>query len=114
LVDKQRTVAMGEVVATEADHLLVRLPENRAQSMRLLVRDAGRNANGDLVTITPPKTPSFRPGIWPAGSLSDPLTAGSGTAIHFGALTVTLVNGMFGDPIVTPFNSAAQSTVGHR
>jgi ribonuclease BN (tRNA processing enzyme) len=100
LVEKQRTIAMGEVVAVKTDHLAVRLPDIGFRSKPLLVRDAGRNQDGELVTMTPAKRPSPKPGIWPAGSATVPSIASPGIPIHLGPLAVTLVNGIFGDPLL--------------
>ena len=100
LVEKQRTLAMGEVVAVKTDHLEVKLPGRRSRSGALLVRDAGRNSDGELVTLTPAKRPSLKSGIWPVGSAFGPSIVSPGIPIHLGPLTATLVNGIFGDPLV--------------
>lgn len=100
LVEKQRTIAMGEVESVETDYLEIKLPDSGSRSGALLVRDTGRNSHGELVTITPAKRPSLRPGIWPVGSAFSPSIVSPGIPIHLGPLTTTLVNGIFGDPLV--------------
>ena len=57
LLDNGRTVAMGEVMGVDKDALRVRLPASLPPGNQLLVRDAGRGANGGLVSVAP-----FRPG----------------------------------------------------
>ena len=100
LVENQRTIAMGEVVAAETGHLTARLPAMELRSGSLLIRDAGRNTMGELVTITPPKRPSINPGIWSLGSTAGPSIVSPGITLHLGKLTATLINGIFGDPLL--------------
>ena len=100
LVENQRTIAMGEVVAVKTDHLVVKLPDMGTRSGALLVRDAGRNSDGELVTITPAGRPAPRPGIWSVGAVAGPSIISPGIPIHLGPLSATLVNGIFGDPLL--------------
>jgi ribonuclease BN (tRNA processing enzyme) len=65
-----------------------------------LVRDAGRNSHGELVTVTPPPRAPFKPSRWPAGPTTIPSLVGGGLTIHLGALSASLVNGIFGDPLI--------------
>ena len=100
LVEKQRTIAMGEVVAVDTNHLEVKLLGSGSRSGSILVRDAGRNKDDELVTITPAQRPFPKPGIWPVESAFSPSIISPGIPVHLGPLTATLVNGIFGDPLV--------------
>lgn len=102
LLDGGGTVAMGEAVALEGETLCARLPASTAAAKTLLVRDAARSADGHLVTTAPylsdrldylPPSDTF-PQL-PAGSAGGPRVVG-----RIGALGLSLVNGVFGDPLL--------------
>jgi ribonuclease BN (tRNA processing enzyme) len=102
LLDGERTLALGEVVAIEGERLRTRLPAGAEDARTLLVRDAARLADGRLgsaVRFTadrfgylPP--PDLMPHA-PYAAVSGPRPAG-----RVGMLSVCLVNGVFGDPLL--------------
>ena len=102
LLEGERTLALGEVVALEGERLRVRLPAVPEGARTLLVRDAARLADGRLgsaVRFTadrfgylPP--PDLMPHA-PYAAVSGPRPAG-----RVGMLNVCLVNGVFGDPLL--------------
>ncbi|UCC56642.1 MAG: hypothetical protein JSU75_02475 [Gammaproteobacteria bacterium] len=102
LLEGERTIAMGEVLALEGNRLRVRIPAMTANSATLLVRDAARFADGCLATIArftadrleylPP------PDIAPV--VSAKATGGPRVVGRVGMLQVALVNGVFGDPLL--------------
>lgn len=102
LLDGDRTVAMGEVTALGAGVLRVRLPADAADAGTLLVRDAVRGADGLLGTspsyaadqleyLPPPDVAPMAPVIG---------TGGPRVVARVGMLSVSLVNGVFGDPLL--------------
>jgi ribonuclease BN (tRNA processing enzyme) len=102
LLDSARTLAMGEVVALEGERLRVRLPAIAENPRTLLVRDAARLADGrlgstprfsaDRFGYLPP--PDIQPHA-PASAVTGPRPVG-----RVGMLSVCLVNGVFGDPLL--------------
>jgi len=102
LLEDGRTLALGEVTALEAGRLQVRLPAGTASSRNLLVRDAARLADGclgsaarfgaDRFGYLPP--PDIAPHV-PSAALTGPWPVG-----RVGMLSVCLVNGVFGDPLL--------------
>jgi ribonuclease BN (tRNA processing enzyme) len=97
-----RTLALGEVVAVEQEWLRVRMPASTGQAHTLLVRDAVRRDDGRLGSAPrfaadpfgylPP--PDLAP--WaPTAMMTGPRPAG-----RVGVLSVCLVNGVFGDPLL--------------
>lgn len=94
LLDDARSAVLGEIVAREADRLRIRLPRGSAPTTTLLVRDAIRDADGWLVTAQ-----QHRP--VPVGD-NGPLVRGHGSppVVRVGSATATLVNGIFGDPLL--------------
>lgn len=100
LLEKGRTVAMGEVLSAPQKHLLVRLPETPSAANQLLVRDAGRKAGGGLGTVVP-----FRPNVYRCHIPSDCLPVADHPAsprpvAKFRRMTAVLVNGILGDPLL--------------
>jgi ribonuclease Z len=102
LLDGERTLAMGEVVALDDGRLRLRLPAGVKAAGTLLVRDATRLTDGrlgtaarfiaDRFTYLPP--PDIAPHA-PAGAVTGPRPIG-----RVGGLSVCLVNGVFGDPLL--------------
>jgi ribonuclease Z len=102
LLDGERTLAMGEVTALEDGTLHARLPAGGGTAGTLLVRDAERSADGRLGTrarfaaerleYLPP--PDMAPQL-SAGGTGGPRVVG-----RVGVLSVSLVNGVFGDPLL--------------
>jgi ribonuclease Z len=102
LLEGKRTLALGEVVALDDGRLRLRLPAGTAQARTLLVRDAARLADGRLGSAArftadrfgylPP--PDIAPHA-PHGAVTGPRPVG-----RVGMLSVCLVNGVFGDPLL--------------
>jgi ribonuclease BN (tRNA processing enzyme) len=102
LLDGAHTVAMGEVVALEGEQLRVRMPAVNETASTLLVRNAARLTDGrlgstprfsaDRFTYLPP--PDIQPHA-PASAFTGPRPVG-----RVGMLSVCLVNGVFGDPLL--------------
>jgi ribonuclease BN (tRNA processing enzyme) len=93
---------LGEVLALRGEALRVRLPRALAAPRTLLVRDAGRSLSGRLETapayahepleyLPPPDVAPFARAVAAGG----PWVAG-----EVGNLSVILVNGVFGDPLL--------------
>ncbi|MCP4040361.1 MAG: hypothetical protein GY731_00185 [Gammaproteobacteria bacterium] len=102
LLDGERTIAMGEVTSLEEGIMHARLPAGVAAAGTLLVRDAERAVDGLLGTCAsfasgqleylPP--PDITPQL-PKGSSGGPRVVG-----RVGVLSMSLVNGVFGDPLL--------------
>jgi ribonuclease BN (tRNA processing enzyme) len=102
LQDGVRTLALGEVIAIEGEHLRLRMPAGAEAGSTLLVRDAVRRRDGRLGSaqrytadpigyLPPPDLAPWAPSAWQTG----PRPAG-----RVGVLDVCLVNGVFGDPLL--------------
>lgn len=102
LLDSKRTLAMGEVIRVEQHIVHVRLPSISTEALSLLTRDAARLEDGRLGTIArftadkldyipPPDVVPHEPG----SSKGGPRVIG-----RVGVLDVTLVNGVFNDPLL--------------
>jgi ribonuclease BN (tRNA processing enzyme) len=94
-----RTLTLGEVAACEGSALRVRMAAVEGIAS-LLVRDAGRGADGLLGTLAP-----AQPGLRYAPPLDlspapDGGTTGPRPVIHMGPAIGTLVNGVLGDPLL--------------
>jgi ribonuclease Z len=102
LLDGERTVAMGEATRLEDGILHVRLPVEAEGADALLVRDAGRAADGNLATVGPFAAERLEylppPDIAPQTSTA----SGGGQRVvgRVGTLDVALANGVFGDPLL--------------
>lgn len=104
LLDKVgEPVAMGEILTLADAALTIKVVRNSpAQASTLLVRDAGRNDGGHLVTITHQSPVPRHPQVpvemdsayWAADHRSPPLSS------HIGLAWATLVGGVFGDPLL--------------
>ena len=101
-LEQGRTLTMGEVIRADSESLSVRLPIGQQPSGCLLVRDAWRDSQG-LVTTSKPfadKSVSYIP---PSDLLPDAAMQGNGgerPVVHIAAALATLVNGVFGDPLL--------------
>jgi ribonuclease BN (tRNA processing enzyme) len=101
-LDRIGTTAMGEVAEADAATLRVLLPPGQGATDTLLVRDACRGGDGllatskafaaDLVRYCPP------PDVLPDG-LTLP-SSGPRPVVQVGIAVATLVNGVFGDPLL--------------
>ncbi len=102
LLDGTRTLAMGEVVALEGERLRVRLPTFTDKARTLLVRDAARLTDGRLGST--PRFSADRFGYLPPPDIAPHAPASAATGPRpvgrVGMLSVCLVNGVFGDPLL--------------
>ena len=97
-----RTQALGEVVGSDAETLRVLLPPGQGTTSTLLMRDACRGGDGllgtgkpfaaDLVRYCPP------PDVLPDELAAAP--TGPRPVVEVGTAVATLVNGVFGDPLL--------------
>ncbi len=102
LLDGSRTLALGEVVSVDSDSLQLLTAHGHASGNILLVRDARRGEDGLLNTAKPFGSAAVRyippPDVAPyPGPGSD---GGPCPIARVGTATVTLVNGIFGDPLL--------------
>jgi ribonuclease BN (tRNA processing enzyme) len=86
-------IAFGEVIGCAPDALEVRTDRVSGDADTLLVRDAWRRSDGLIVTA-PGATPS------PSTSVVAPRVARGALTLRAGDFVTTLVNGVFGDPLV--------------
>lgn len=102
LDDRQNTVAFAEVSALGNGYIKVRTPPSQKEFFALLVRDAQRDSRGFLSTarLLEKEAVRYAP---PPDMCSPPEYAhvtGPRPVGHVGAATATLVNGVFGDPLL--------------
>ncbi|MGA7799584.1 MAG: MBL fold metallo-hydrolase, partial [Gammaproteobacteria bacterium] len=102
LMDGNRTLAMGEVVALAGAALKVRAPTFQGVPTTVLVRDARRTANGVLETEAPFAGERLQYLPPPEMAPFDRAAATGGPRLvgRVGQVTVALVNGVFGDPLL--------------
>lgn len=102
LRDELRTLAVGEVLDCKHDHLRVRLPPESMAAHMLLVRDAQRSHDGLLDTAKPFASATLHylppPDVTPYPASAS--VGGPCPIARVGAATATLVNGIFGDPLL--------------
>lgn len=102
LLEENKTLAMGEVIAREQDCLRVRMPPVEAEKPVLLLRDARRTEDG-LLNKAKPAVP---PAVWytpPPDIMHHPdyaVGGGPRPIISMGAVHASLINGFFGDPLL--------------
>jgi ribonuclease BN (tRNA processing enzyme) len=98
----QRTQALGEVMAIEDQRLIVRMPPIPSAEGLLLVRDAKRTGD-KLLNSAATELPGTS---WymPPPDLLTPLDVGAAggprPVLRVGSVTVALINGIFGDPLL--------------
>lgn len=99
----QRTLAMGEIAGWRAGLLELRLPPGVDRVSALLLRDARRDAQGLLNTAPPFAGAAVRyvaaPDVAPYPRSADASAPGT-PLVRVGAVVATLVNGVFGDPLL--------------
>jgi ribonuclease Z len=102
LLDGAHTLAMGEVLALEGEQLRLRLPAYTGTARSLLVRDAARRADGRLGTVERFSADRFT--YLPPADIAPHAPAAARTGPRpvgrVGKLSVCLVNGVFGDPLL--------------
>ncbi len=101
-IDTNRTVGIGEISALQDMQLQVLLPAEAATTRTLLVRDARREKNGLLVSAAPFASGnlSFLP---PPDAIPYPTMdyrGGPRPAVKLRGMFATLINGVFGDPLL--------------
>jgi ribonuclease BN (tRNA processing enzyme) len=97
------TLSMGEALALEGTRLRVRAPHPRGLVHAVVVRDAYRTAEGFLATAPPQKAGSEAGGLPPEAifhARDADEAAGPRPVVRTGVFTATLVNGVFGDPLL--------------
>jgi ribonuclease BN (tRNA processing enzyme) len=95
-----RTRALGEVLRVEESTLIVRAPVEAAGATTLLVRDAARDAKGMITTVVPFIKERLDYVTPPPGLPSFDTEGGPRVVGRVGALDVSLLNGVFGDPLL--------------
>ncbi|MBW6393131.1 MBL fold metallo-hydrolase [Billgrantia antri] len=103
LDDTGNTLALGEVLALEDDMLRLQAPALTATPRRLVIRDAVRRREGGLGTAVPSPPPSkaLSGSEEPALTLAlDEHLSGPRPTLRLGNVRATLVNGVFGDPLL--------------
>ncbi len=101
-IDTDRTVSIGEITALQNNKLQVRLPAATATTQTLLVRDALREKNGLLVSATPFASSNLQ-FLPPPDALPYPTidyNGGPRPAVKLRGMFATLINGVFGDPLL--------------
>lgn len=100
LLQRNRTVAMAEVVRLQAGRLTVRLPAVSPGFDGVLVRDAQRSVDGLVETAAP--FAAERLEYLPPPDMTVPLQESGGPRVvgRVGSVDVCLVNGVFGDPLL--------------
>lgn len=101
LLKAQRTLAVGEVQQLEGNLLTVTLPAKVRGADTLLIRDAGRTADGMIETVAPWAAERFD--YLPPADVLPPIKISDGgprPAGRVGSVDVALINGVFGDPLL--------------
>lgn len=101
LLDGGRTLALGEVLGLDGGNLRVRLAPPGGAAHTLLVRDARRGEGELLETAKPFAAAEVR--YFPSaevGSERPAYVSGPRPAVRSVTATATLVNGVFGDPLL--------------
>jgi ribonuclease BN (tRNA processing enzyme) len=102
LIEGDRTLAMAEVTGADNESLRIRTPLDRRPSGTLLVRDGCRDTDGMLSTGKPFADKLVRyippPDLLPDAAI--PAEGGIRPLVNIGTAMATLVNGVFGDPLL--------------
>ncbi len=102
LLKKGRLLAMGEVLDLTPNTLKVRIAATRDTPDQILVRDAARNRQGWLGTARPAGALTVRymppPDVTPYPDIGK--SSGPRPVARVGEATASLVNGIFGDPLL--------------
>jgi len=101
-VDTDRTVSIGEIIVLQDGKLQIRLPAAAATTRTLLVRDARCEKNGLLVSAAPFASGNLQ-FLPPPDAMPYPTSDYSGgprPAVKLRGMYATLLNGVFGDPLV--------------
>ena len=95
-----RTIAMGEVLGLSHGIMTLKTPVTDAEAGSLLIRDAWRNEHGLVETAEPFSAARFEFVPPPERFPTSEDSGGPRIVGRVGALDVTLVNGVFGDPLL--------------
>jgi ribonuclease Z len=95
-----RTIAMGEVLGLSDGIIILKTPIADVDADSLLIRDAWRNENGLVETAEPFSAARFEFVPPPESCPTIEESGGPRIVGRVGALDVTLVNGVFGDPLL--------------
>jgi ribonuclease Z len=101
-IENGRTVGFGEIIALKEKELRIRLPMPAAISGTLLVRDAHSDKNGLLVSAAPFGSGNLQ-FLPPPDAMPYPTPDYGGRprpAVKLRGLYATLINGVFGDPLL--------------
>ena len=101
-IDNGQTISIGEIIALQDRKLQIRLPAAIGTTRTLLVRDACSEKNGLLVSATPFTSGNlhFLP---PPDAMPYPTKdygGGPRPAVILRGMHATLINGVFGDPLL--------------
>lgn len=101
-IDTDRTVSIGEIIALQDRKLQVRLPAAAATTQILLVRDARSEKNGLLGSAAPFASGNLQflppPDAMPYPTID--YCGGPRPAVKLRGMFATLINGVFGDPLL--------------
>ncbi|SEM01758.1 MBL fold metallo-hydrolase [Halomonas daqiaonensis] len=97
LDERGDTLGLGEIIALEANRLWIRAPTPTGTPCTLVVRDAQRGCDGQLGTARPCLPTRDTP---ESDDTPEPLESREGPRADLGTFTATLVNGVFGDPLL--------------
>jgi ribonuclease Z len=101
-MEADHTVGLGEIVALQGRKLQLRLPASEATARTLLVRDACSDKNERLVTAAPFASGNLQ-FLPPPDALPYPAqdyTGGPRPAAKLRGMYATMINGVFGDPLL--------------
>lgn len=101
-IDIDRTVSIGEIIALQDEKLQVRLPESAATTQTLLVRDARSEKSGLLVSAAPFASGNLQ-FLPPPDAMPYPTSdynGGPRPAVKLRSMYATMINGVFGDPLL--------------
>ncbi|MDD5410321.1 MAG: Clp1/GlmU family protein [Methylobacter sp.] len=101
-IDTDRTVSIGEIIALQDGKLQLRLPVAAATTQILLVRDARSEKNGLLVSAAPFASGNLQ-FLPPPDAMPYPTKDYSGgprPAVKLRGMYATMINGVFGDPLL--------------
>lgn len=99
LMQGETTLAMGEVVKIDKNDLCIRAPGMGKEFNQVVIRDACRNKEGLLKTAKHALAHADSHSVTFQRNTSRAKT-GTLTVARIGGLTATLMNGVFGDPLV--------------
>ncbi|MFP4262117.1 MAG: MBL fold metallo-hydrolase [Halomonas sp.] len=94
------TLALGEVVALEGEYLRLRSRAPAKPPATLVIRDARRRPDERLGTAPPHRPPAASHRTLPEADVPFIVSDAPRPRVDLGTATATLVNGVFGDPLL--------------